>query len=142
MTWIQISPQFLEAINGTFAILLLTIAGVFVRYIWIEFARVRRIGVSWRLAYDSRQAAIAMLTLLSGEGLLRGSVWAWRHFNVSNENVVLGDMLAIGVLIAICGCACVLRHFTPRTWSRWWGPHHWLVVPALAIIISAWLAID
>lgn len=131
----KITPQFLEAINGTLVVIFGGLAFFFARYIIIEFMNKE---LSWRQARRNRAAAIAMLMILVGEGLIRGNVWAWRHFELPVETpfVVLG--VTAGVCFSIIGGICGLRHFAPTSWGRW----PWIGIPTAGVIFGVLMAMD
>jgi hypothetical protein len=149
----QLSPQFLEAMNGMRLILCASLIFLFGRYIWIEFARQME-KAEWAsvramffpagfqdavtCTWHSRRAAIAMFVLLSGEGTIALAVWSWRHFELSQQNqfVILGA--TAGIMLFIMGSSCAIRAFAPERWHRW---RPWYAIPFCGLIVSVALAI-
>ena len=136
---IRISPQVLEAINGTLLIIFVGLEFCFVRYIGIELHRqVKQFG--WRQGligtYNVRSAAIAMFLLIGGDSVLRGHVWAWRHYGLASTHPLLNVGLLCGVAICILGGTCALRHFAPAAWGRW----PWIAIPLAGLMFGIGMA--
>lgn len=127
----MLTPQLLEAINGTLLVIFLALVGFFGRYIIMEFERVH-----WRQARRNRAAAISMLMVFVGESLIRGGVWAWRHFDLNYDNRAINTVVSIGVLISIVGGVCALRHFAPRSW----GHAPWILIPLIGLAFGVGMA--
>jgi len=145
---LELSPKFLEVVNGERLWLSAALVFLFARYTAIEFARQIR-GMQYPgdlsalreavcTAYRNRRAAIAMLVAFLGEGLIAVSVWAWRHFDlpIGNQLVTWGALL--GIVLFIVGASCAIRSFAPDRWF-WWRP--WLVIPATGLVFSISLAV-
>lgn len=130
----MLTPQLLEAINGTLLVIFLGLVFFFSRYILLEFMKPY---LTWRQARRNRAAAISMLILLTGEALIRGHVWAWRHYGLTENNVAINAGIAIGVVICIVGGVCALRHFAPDSWGHW----PWVMIPLIGVIFGVGMAL-
>jgi protein-S-isoprenylcysteine O-methyltransferase Ste14 len=130
----MLTPQLLEAINGTLLVIFLGLDFFFARYILLEFLRP---NISWRQARRNRTAAIAVLMVLIGETLIRGSVWGWRHFNAGEDNFIVNLGVSIGVVISIVGGVCALRHFAPDSW----GNAPWILIPIIGLVFGIGMAL-
>lgn len=120
----MLTPQFLEGMNGTLFMLLIFACFMFGLYI------VREMVVN---GYQRTrlQAAISIFVTLSGEALIRGWVWWWRHIeNTGGDAAWMGKhpVLLYGALIEIVGIMCVIRVFAPDSWGR----NIWLVSTLVA----------
>lgn len=133
----MLTPQLLEAINGTLLVIFLALVFFFSRYIVLEFRRCRRIGLSWRDARRNRAAAISVLMIFTGDGLIRGAAWTWRHFNLAYDNRITNIAISIGVLICIVGGVCALRHFAPKEWGNW----PWVMIPLIGLAFGIGMAL-
>lgn len=153
MKWdfIQLSPQFLEAINGILIVVLLSIVTVFAIYtLDCIFKEMRRCRTYWpddplrgylyglKTGYLQRRAAISCMIFFSGDLLIRIAIWSFRH--IQNKGMKPPEKFAtmlttIGVIICIIGGVCILRHFAPRTtlngFSSYW--------PIIVMLVSALL---
>lgn len=130
----MLTPRFLEAINGTLMVIFLGLVFFFSRYIILEFMRP---GISWRQARRNRAAAISMLMVLTGESLIRASVWSWQHLHLATNNVSASVGVAIGVVICIVGGVCALRHFAPDSW----GNAPWILIPLIGLAFGIGMAL-
>jgi hypothetical protein len=120
----MLTPRFLEALNGTLFNLLLFGSFMFGVYMLREirmngFQRARL------------QAAISIFVLISGEAVIRGWIWYWRHLDNTGQPV--GWMsnhptLVLGAAWEIIGIICVIRVFAPDTWGR----NVWVVTTLVA----------
>jgi len=130
----MLTPQFLEAINGTLLVIFLGLVFFFSRYVLLEFLRP---GISWRQARRNRAAGIAMLMVLTGDSLIRAHIWAWQHFHLEADNVVASTGVAVGVAICIVGGICALRHFAPDSW----GNAPWILIPLIGLAFGIGMAL-
>lgn len=129
----MLTPQILEAINGTLLVIFLGLIFFFVRYIALEFMRP---NLTWAQARRNRAAAISMLMMFLGEALIRGHVWAWRHFELGESNRIINAGVAAGVVVCIVGGVCALRHFAPDSW----GNAPWIMVPLIGLAFGIGMA--
>jgi hypothetical protein len=134
-----LSPYFLEALNGFLLVQFFFIMWLFARYI---IQGVYTYG--WTEGRRQRAAAIGVFTLVTGDFIIRLSVWLWRHgVNTDNPPGPAGEVLltagtAVGVVIAAFGGACILRYFSPSRWGEW----PWITVTIAAFtfsIVMAWV---
>lgn len=114
---------FLESINGI----------LFVLFFWVitwfayDIISVKRQVGSWRKTYDESAASIACLIAFSGDFIIRGSVWWYRHLENDGHYVkelmqITTLTITIGVGIMIAGCACIIHHLSPPVLGRLpWG---------------------
>jgi hypothetical protein len=131
------SPQFLEAVNGVLLIIFLGILICFLRYIIEGF---RELGM--KLGYRQRRGAIGFAVLVLGDTLIRGSVWFWRHLEnhqmpIAHHKELLTATTAAGLLVAVWGGICILRHFAPD----WMGAWPWIVTLSVAMAFGFGLAL-
>lgn len=136
----ELTAQFLEAINGTLLGIFLGLMFFFVRYIGIEYCKQRRRHGYWDAVVESyyrRRAAIAMLLLIAGDTIIRGNVWAWRHFDLSDKNPIISNGVTVGVVLCIIGGTCALRHFSPESWGR--AP--WVLIPLISMVFGVGMAL-
>lgn len=112
-------PIFLEFINGTLLVL----------FVWVVFwfgydiYSVSRTVGSWRRTYEESAASIACLVAFTGDSIIRGSVWYYRH--LQNDGVDVNELekittlsISVGVVIAIFGCGCIIHHLAPPSLGR------------------------
>lgn len=130
----MLTPQFLEAINGTLLVIFLGLVFFFARYIVLEFMRK---GISWRQARRNRAAAIAILMVLTGDSMIRASIWSWQHLRLAADNVMASLGVATGVVICIVGGVCALRHFAPDSWGNW----PWVMIPLIGLTFGIGMAL-
>lgn len=128
-------PYFLEAINGTLLILFLWVIFWFAYDIYSVSQTVN----SWRRTYEESAASIACLVAFFGDSVIRGSVWYYRHLEndgipVSSIEKIAKLTIAIGVLVSIWGCGCIIQHLSPPALGR--APWVIAVITALAFGIG------
>ena len=130
-------PTFLEFINGTLLVL----------FLWVMFwfgydiYNVKKEIGDWREAYDESAASIACFVAFFGDSIIRGSVWYYRH--LENAGVAVKDLekittlsIAVGVVISIFGCGCIIHHLAPTALGR--AP--WAIAIGTALVFGLGLA--
>lgn len=127
----KLSPEFLEAMNGALFVIFLALLFVFARYI---ASGIRQHGL--RRGLQVRRAAVCMVVLIGGDAMIRGSVWAWRHYEMPVDDPRLVVAVATGVAVCTFGGLCGLRHFSPREWGHW----AWSVPLAAALAFGIGMA--
>jgi hypothetical protein len=118
----MLNARFLEAMNVAWFVAAALIAWLFICYI------VRH----WR---DGRtpplNAAIALGVYFTGEAVVRGWVWYWRHLLNRGADVswmTSAPILAVGGAAALGGGLCLMRVFTMR-----YGNVPWVATGMLAV---------
>jgi hypothetical protein len=112
-------PLFLELINGTLLVLFFWV----VFWFGYDIYSVSRSVGSWRQTYEESAASIACFVAFTGDSVIRGSVWYYRHLqndgiDVSELEKIMTLLIAMGVVIAIFGCGCIIHHLAPPSLGR------------------------
>ena len=120
-------PKFAEGMNGALFIDLFFAALMFGTYIIYEF---RLHGYRMRT-----QAAISIEMMLIGEMILPGWFWYWRVLaNAGRSTEWMNDwpVVPIGMGVQMLGVLCLIRVFSPDTWSR----QTWLAVGIASVVVA------
>jgi hypothetical protein len=123
----QLPPKFAEGMNGALFLDLTFALLMFGTYIIYEL---RRGGYRMRA-----KAAISVEVMLLGELILRGWFWLWRIQINTGQNVGWMDdlpVVPIGMSIEMLGVLCLIRVFSPDTWSR----QTWLAVGVMSVLFA------
>lgn len=112
-------PVFLELINGTLLVLFFWV----VFWFGYDIYSVSRSVSSWRQTYEESAASIACFVAFTGDSIIRGSVWYYRHLrndgvDVSELEKITTLLIAMGVVIAIFGCGGIIHHLAPPSLGR------------------------
>lgn len=124
----MLTPRFLEGMNGALFIEVAFACFMFGLYICREV--LRNGFVRTRL-----QAAISIFVFLSGEAVIRGWMWWWRHLEnqgLSTEWMNHHPVLLVGATLQMLGVVCVIRVFAPDSWGR----NIWFMSVVVAVAVS------
>lgn len=129
---------FFEAINGILAVMFAWVIAWFL----YDVISVFRIYGLRRSFYEEAAASIACLIAFAGDLLIRGAVWWLRHLD--NDGLATQatrglslSVVAVGLLVSIVGCACIIRHLAPNQLGTW----PWLLAVATALALGIGFAI-
>ncbi|WP_454629497.1 hypothetical protein [Bradyrhizobium cenepequi] len=128
----MLTTRFLEGMNGTLFVLLIFACFMFGLYIARE---IRKNGFN----RARLQAAISIFVLMSGEAVVRGWIWRWRHISNSGGDaawMVHDPVLLVGAIVETLGVICVIRVFAPDHWGR----NVWIASSVLAMVIAAFFS--
>lgn len=127
---------FFEAINGILGMMFAFVVAWFLYDVWWVF---RAYGLRPAF-YREAAASIGCAVAFTGDFIIRIPIWWYRHqandgLATKEAEAIVLTMVSIGVIVAIIGCACVIRHLSPDRLGYW----PWLsaVVIALAFGIGA-----
>lgn len=133
----MLTSVFLEALNGVLFILSVAAVLVFGRYVALQMV----CAGLWPRSWESKtKAAFGLLIVFSGEAIIRGWVWWWRHLLNEGEDVgwMTGyPVLLIGAAVSATGILCVIRHFSPEAWQN----KAWAFTLGLAIVAGVLIGI-
>lgn len=113
----QLSPQFLEAINGAAFVIYVGVLLFFVKYIVAVWTSGKRRTLrGW---YEEVAGAIAIIVLVLGDALIRGPVWFLRHMANDGRDVTsvvapATIVIIAGATLVIVGGVCIVRQFAPK----------------------------
>jgi hypothetical protein len=126
------TPTFLEGLNGTLFVLLIFACFMFGIYIAREM-------IENGYQRTRLQAAISIVVFFTGEAVIRGWVWYWRHLENRSADISWMDhhpALLVGLFIQILGVICVIRVFAPDSWGR----NIWFVSSLFAVgVVTAFM---
>lgn len=139
-----------EHINLVLAIMCWMITFIFVRYLIAEFQKYEHASAhmydyTFQFVFDylkrpmvRHQMAAGLVLATGGEAFLRTWTWAVRFsmrigVDLSRVDALFRIMPISAAILQIIGLICLIRVFTPETWSR----YLWIycVLLAVAIII-------
>lgn len=123
----QLPPKFAEGMNG--ALFLDLSFALFMFGIYIVF-ELRRDGYRMRA-----RAAVSVFVMLCGELILRGWFWLWRIQINASHSVAWMDawpVVPLGMSIEMLGVLCLIRVFSPDSWSR----QTWLAVAVISVMVA------
>lgn len=137
---------FLEILNGIWTILDISLLGWFTYYIVAMYKELDYFN--WKDALRRwRQdglpphinAAIAIYVFTTGDTIVRGHIWIWRHFqNLGHHSFpLLITPLVLGGVISATGLLCKIRVFTVYRF----GNRAWIMsfILAFTLVIIAWI---
>lgn len=141
---IGIDAQLYEMLNLAISMLSFFAAFIVARYLVIEYRT--REGTVWDFWFDARawqhDAAIGMLLLTVGEGVIRGWTWYARIATRMRWDTDWMDdfpyavIPVMGAIIQITGLLCITRIIAPSSAAYMWPAAVASVVVALAVSLS------
>jgi hypothetical protein len=117
----MLTPEFLEGLNGTVAFLSLIGVVVFARFLYIGLVDHGFCVQRWP---RSMRGALGLFLMFTGESVIRGWIWWWRH--QMNDGLDVSWMksyptIGIGAMLLLSGMAIVVSMFSPEAWKHRFG---------------------
>jgi hypothetical protein len=129
----MLSPLVNESMIGALFLVLLFAFTMFARYVRHEYSQ---------RGYAERvKASVSIMTVILGEMILHGWFWVLRmQINAHHDSAVVWmrahSIAPIGRAIEIVGVLCLIRVFSPDSWSQ----QTWLAIGVIASLIATTIA--